>query len=46
MAGLWSVGTCCFVLFFHTEYRRLRAEADAIISTETEPGRSQSTREA
>ncbi|KAG5845473.1 hypothetical protein ANANG_G00139490 [Anguilla anguilla] len=46
MAGLWSVGTCCFVLFFHTEYRRLRAEADAIITTETEPGRSQSTREA
>ncbi|XP_064198116.1 solute carrier family 49 member A3-like [Anguilla rostrata] len=45
MAGLWSVGTCCFVLFFHTEYRRLRAEADAIITTETEPGRSQSTRE-
>lgn len=29
MAGLCTVGTCCFVLFFHTDYRRLRAEAAA-----------------
>lgn len=29
MAGLCAVGTCCFVLFFHTDYRRLRAEAAA-----------------
>lgn len=29
MAGLCCVASCCFVIFFHTEYRRLRAEADA-----------------
>ncbi|XP_066523409.1 solute carrier family 49 member A3 [Hoplias malabaricus] len=29
MAGLCCVGSCCFVIFFHTEYRRLRAEAGA-----------------
>ncbi|KAJ8269359.1 hypothetical protein COCON_G00119660 [Conger conger] len=31
MAGLLSAGTCGFVLFFHTKYRRLEAEADAVI---------------
>uniref|UniRef100_A0A8C7IJL5 Solute carrier family 49 member 3 n=1 Tax=Oncorhynchus kisutch TaxID=8019 RepID=A0A8C7IJL5_ONCKI len=30
MAGLCSAFTCCFVIFFHTEYRRLDAEAQAI----------------
>uniref|UniRef100_A0A8C7UMV9 Solute carrier family 49 member 3 n=1 Tax=Oncorhynchus mykiss TaxID=8022 RepID=A0A8C7UMV9_ONCMY len=29
MAGLFSVFTCCFVIFFHTKYRRLDAEAQA-----------------
>ncbi|KAL7858412.1 hypothetical protein AOLI_G00185140 [Acnodon oligacanthus] len=29
MAGLFCVGSCCFVIFFRTEYQRLRAEADA-----------------
>uniref|UniRef100_A0A673I521 Uncharacterized protein n=1 Tax=Sinocyclocheilus rhinocerous TaxID=307959 RepID=A0A673I521_9TELE len=29
MAGLCTLGTCCFVGFFHTDYRRLRAEATA-----------------
>ncbi|KAK6298995.1 hypothetical protein J4Q44_G00305050 [Coregonus suidteri] len=29
MAGLCSVFTCCFAIFFHTEYRRLDAEAQA-----------------
>ncbi|XP_029584096.1 solute carrier family 49 member A3 isoform X3 [Salmo trutta] len=29
MAGLCSAFTCCFVIFFHTEYRRLDAEAQA-----------------
>ncbi|KAI1888246.1 hypothetical protein AGOR_G00183050 [Albula goreensis] len=29
LAGLCSVGTCCFVLFFHTQYRRLLAEEEA-----------------
>ncbi|XP_062331812.1 solute carrier family 49 member A3 isoform X1 [Osmerus eperlanus] len=27
MAGIWSVFTCCFVIFFNTKYRRLLAEA-------------------
>uniref|UniRef100_A0A8C8IKK1 Major facilitator superfamily (MFS) profile domain-containing protein n=1 Tax=Oncorhynchus tshawytscha TaxID=74940 RepID=A0A8C8IKK1_ONCTS len=29
MAGLFSVFTCCFIIFFHTKYRRLDAEAQA-----------------
>uniref|UniRef100_A0A8C1L960 Solute carrier family 49 member 3 n=1 Tax=Cyprinus carpio TaxID=7962 RepID=A0A8C1L960_CYPCA len=29
MAGLCTLGTCCFVGFFHTDYRRLSAEATA-----------------
>ncbi|KAJ8377860.1 hypothetical protein AAFF_G00250920 [Aldrovandia affinis] len=32
MAGLCSVATCFFVLFFHTDYRRLQAEADAMMA--------------
>lgn len=26
MAGLCALFTCCFVIFFHTPYRRLEAE--------------------
>ncbi|KAM7418155.1 hypothetical protein PAMA_017685 [Pampus argenteus] len=33
MAGLCSVFTCCFVIFFHTRYRRLEAEAAATYGT-------------
>lgn len=29
MAALWSLFTCCFVIFFKTNYRRLEAEARA-----------------
>ncbi|XP_071362736.1 solute carrier family 49 member A3 [Trachinotus anak] len=29
MAGLCSFFTCCFVIFFHTRYRRLEAEEEA-----------------
>ncbi|XP_036407290.1 solute carrier family 49 member A3-like [Megalops cyprinoides] len=29
MASLCSLGTCFFVIFFHTDYRRLQAEAGA-----------------
>ncbi|XP_026136154.1 solute carrier family 49 member A3 [Carassius auratus] len=36
MAGLCTLGTCCFVGFFHTDYRRLRAEATASPNTETD----------
>ncbi|KAL2089113.1 hypothetical protein ACEWY4_016012 [Coilia grayii] len=28
LAGLWCLGTCVFVCFFHTEYKRLRAEEE------------------
>lgn len=35
MAGVCAVSSCGFVVFFHTEYRRLRAEADS--ATEPEP---------
>ncbi|KAM9330643.1 solute carrier family 49 member A3 [Gastrophryne carolinensis] len=30
MAGLCSVGACVFIIFFHTNYKRLKAEADSI----------------
>lgn len=30
MAGLCSLFTCCFVIFFHTRYRRLEAEERAL----------------
>ncbi|CAM4616768.1 hypothetical protein PO909_007186 [Leuciscus waleckii] len=36
MAGLCALGTCCFVVFFHTDYRRLRAEATASPKTVTD----------
>lgn len=39
MAGLCCAAACCFVIFFNTDYRRLRAEADAAADasrTETE----------
>ncbi|XP_067313219.1 solute carrier family 49 member A3 isoform X2 [Pseudorasbora parva] len=36
MAGLCALGTCCFVGFFHTDYRRLRAEAAASPKTVTD----------
>uniref|UniRef100_A0A672QPU6 Solute carrier family 49 member 3 n=1 Tax=Sinocyclocheilus grahami TaxID=75366 RepID=A0A672QPU6_SINGR len=36
MAGLCTLGTCCFVGFFHTDYRRLRAEATASPNTVTD----------
>ncbi|KAK2890900.1 hypothetical protein QQF64_007019 [Cirrhinus molitorella] len=36
MAGLCALGTCCFVAFFHTDYRRLRAEATASPNTVTD----------
>ncbi|XP_067246086.1 solute carrier family 49 member A3 isoform X2 [Chanodichthys erythropterus] len=36
MAGLCALGTCCFVGFFHTDYRRLRAEATASPKTVTD----------
>lgn len=29
MAGLCALSTCCFVIFFHTRYRRLEAEEQA-----------------
>nr|AAI52109.1 Zgc:110376 protein [Danio rerio] len=35
MAGVCAISSCVFVVFFHTEYRRLRAEADS--ATEPEP---------
>ncbi|XP_060771110.1 solute carrier family 49 member A3 [Neoarius graeffei] len=38
MAGLCCLASCSFVIFFHTQYRRLKAEADAADnhSTQTE----------
>ncbi|XP_047210464.1 solute carrier family 49 member A3 isoform X2 [Girardinichthys multiradiatus] len=33
MAGLSSVFTCCFLIFFHTRYRRLEAEEQAAYRT-------------
>ncbi|XP_034740069.1 solute carrier family 49 member A3 isoform X1 [Etheostoma cragini] len=33
MAGLLSFFTCCFVIFFHTRYRRLEAEEQATYGT-------------
>lgn len=38
MAGLCCLASCSFVIFFHTQYRRLNAEADAAEnhSTQTE----------
>ncbi|XP_022615647.1 major facilitator superfamily domain-containing protein 7 isoform X1 [Seriola dumerili] len=33
MAGLCSVFTCCFIIFFHTRYRRLEAEEEAMYVT-------------
>ncbi|XP_044220317.1 solute carrier family 49 member A3 [Thunnus albacares] len=33
MAGLCSLFTCCFVIFFHTRYRRLEAEEAATYGT-------------
>lgn len=36
MAGLCTLGTCCFVGFFHTDYRRLCAEATASPNTVTD----------
>ncbi|ROL50257.1 hypothetical protein DPX16_19061 [Anabarilius grahami] len=36
MAGLCALGTCCFVGFFHTDYRRLCAEATASPKTVTD----------
>ncbi|XP_012717305.3 solute carrier family 49 member A3 [Fundulus heteroclitus] len=33
MAGLSSVFTCCFLIFFHTRYRRLEAEEKAACGT-------------
>lgn len=37
MAGLCCLASCCFVIFFHTHYRRLHAEAQAVTNaSETE----------
>ncbi|XP_054453469.1 solute carrier family 49 member A3 [Anoplopoma fimbria] len=33
MAGLCTFFTCCFVIFFHTRYRRLEAEEQAVYGT-------------
>ncbi|XP_041845499.1 solute carrier family 49 member A3 isoform X2 [Melanotaenia boesemani] len=33
MAGLCAFFTCCFVIFFHTSYRRLEAEQEATYKT-------------
>ncbi|KAA0709651.1 Major facilitator superfamily domain-containing protein 7 [Triplophysa tibetana] len=43
MAGLCAAGTCCFVLFFHTDYRRLRAEATASPQNVTDQTRGDDT---
>ncbi|XP_030050208.1 solute carrier family 49 member A3 [Microcaecilia unicolor] len=36
MAGICSFGACCFVLFFHTDYKRLHADTPAISVNRTE----------
>nr|XP_033773990.1 solute carrier family 49 member A3 isoform X2 [Geotrypetes seraphini] len=36
MAGICSFGACCFVLFFHTDYKRLRADTSGISVNRTE----------
>lgn len=33
LAGLFSLFTCCFVIFFHTRYRRVEAEENAVYRT-------------
>lgn len=33
LAGLFTLSTCCFVIFFHTRYRRMEAEEAAIYGT-------------
>ncbi|XP_038555888.1 solute carrier family 49 member A3 [Micropterus salmoides] len=38
MAGLCSLFTCCFVIFFHTRYRRLEAEEQATYRTKQSTG--------
>ncbi|XP_070769425.1 solute carrier family 49 member A3 [Enoplosus armatus] len=38
MAGLCSLFTCCFVIFFHTRYRRLEAEEQATYGTKQSNG--------
>lgn len=38
MAGLFSLFTCCFVVFFHTRYKRLEAEERVVYGTK--PGLS------
>lgn len=38
MAGLCSFFTCCFVIFFHTRYRRLEAEEQATFGTKQSNG--------
>ncbi|XP_070692908.1 solute carrier family 49 member A3 [Pempheris klunzingeri] len=38
MAGLFTVFTCCFVIFFHTRYRRLEAEVEATYGTKQNNG--------
>ncbi|KAM9357359.1 solute carrier family 49 member A3 [Symphorus nematophorus] len=38
MAGLCSLFTCCFVIFFHTPYRRLEAEEQATYGTKQSNG--------
>ncbi|XP_029021420.1 solute carrier family 49 member A3 [Betta splendens] len=40
MAGVFSVFTCCFVLFFHTRYRRLEAEEQATHRSQSVDGSS------
>ncbi|KAJ8262531.1 hypothetical protein GJAV_G00167480 [Gymnothorax javanicus] len=43
MAGLLSIGSCFFLLFFHTEYRRLRAEEEAVFNAKKGPERVEET---
>ncbi|XP_044060304.1 solute carrier family 49 member A3 [Siniperca chuatsi] len=43
MAGLCSLFTCCFVIFFHTRYRRLEAEEQATYGTKQSTGSSVET---
>lgn len=43
MAGLCVLFSCCFVIFFHTRYRRLEAEEEA--SYRTKEGRSRTSSE-
>ncbi|XP_051276670.1 solute carrier family 49 member A3 [Dicentrarchus labrax] len=38
MAGLTTLFTCCFIIFFHTRYRRLEAEQQATYGTKQSNG--------